>query len=124
MRGQAGRRRGLRPGGGPPGPGAPPEEGARAEVGEEDDDLLRAAEELGIDLSGVRSADPAGGGAADEQVEQLDETDAGPPETAADDDEPVGPEAEAGPLPDLDGDANGAVPDMDTADLAFGDDQE
>ena len=31
------------------------EEGARAEMGDEDDDLLRAAEELGIDLSGVRA---------------------------------------------------------------------
>jgi hypothetical protein len=29
------------------------EEGARAEMRDEDDDLLRAAEELGIDLSGV-----------------------------------------------------------------------
>ena len=33
------------------------EEGERAEMREEDDDLLRAAEELGIDLTGVRSAD-------------------------------------------------------------------
>jgi DNA-directed RNA polymerase subunit beta len=32
------------------------EEGTRAEMGDEDDDLLRAAEELGIDLSGVRAA--------------------------------------------------------------------
>ena len=39
------------------------EEGERAEMREEDDDLLRAAEELGIDLSGVRSTD---GAAADE----------------------------------------------------------
>jgi DNA-directed RNA polymerase subunit beta len=31
------------------------EEGARAEMRDEDDDLLRAAEELGIDLSGVRT---------------------------------------------------------------------
>jgi hypothetical protein len=29
------------------------EEGTRAEMGDEDDDLLRGAEELGIDLSGV-----------------------------------------------------------------------
>ena len=36
------------------------EEGTRAEMGDEDDDLLRAAEELGIDLSGVRA-----GGATD-----------------------------------------------------------
>jgi len=31
------------------------EEGERAEIGEEEDDLLRAAEELGIDLAGVRA---------------------------------------------------------------------
>ena len=41
------------------------EEGTRAEMGDEDDDLLRAAEELGIDLSGVRAGD-GDGGAADE----------------------------------------------------------
>ena len=46
------------------------EEGERAEMGEEDDDLLRAAEELGIDLSGVRATD----GAADEAVEHEGET--------------------------------------------------
>ena len=39
------------------------DDGARAEMGDEDDDLLRAAEELGIDLSGVRATD---GQAADE----------------------------------------------------------
>jgi DNA-directed RNA polymerase subunit beta len=38
------------------------------EMREEEDDLLRAAEELGIDLSGVRSA---ADGAADEQEEQV-----------------------------------------------------
>jgi DNA-directed RNA polymerase subunit beta len=38
------------------------------EMGEEDDELLRAAEELGIDLSGVRAE---GDGAADEQEEQV-----------------------------------------------------
>jgi DNA-directed RNA polymerase subunit beta len=42
------------------------EEGERAEMREEDDDLLRAAEELGIDLSGVRATD---GQAADETAE-------------------------------------------------------
>ena len=60
------------------------EEGTRAEMGDEDDDLLRAAEELGIDLSGVRAGDgaaadePAGdaGEAADEQ-EEIEEVDAG-----------------------------------------------
>ena len=36
------------------------EEGTRAEMGDEDDDLLRAAEELGIDLSGVRAGDGDG----------------------------------------------------------------
>jgi DNA-directed RNA polymerase subunit beta len=33
------------------------EEGERAEIGEEEDDLLRAAEELGIDLAGVRAGE-------------------------------------------------------------------
>jgi DNA-directed RNA polymerase subunit beta len=50
------------------------EEGERAEMREEDDDLLRAAEELGIDLSGVRATDGAGDGAADEAVEHEGET--------------------------------------------------
>ncbi len=40
------------------------------EMGEEDDELLRAAEELGIDLSGVRAEDGPGG-AADEKEEQV-----------------------------------------------------
>ena len=61
------------------------EEGTRAEMGDEDDDLLRAAEELGIDLSGVRSTD---GQAADETEEaEVSEGEAGmtdsPPETPA-----------------------------------------
>jgi DNA-directed RNA polymerase subunit beta len=47
------------------------EEGERAEMREEDDDLLRAAEELGIDLSGVRATD---GAAADESTEHEGET--------------------------------------------------
>jgi DNA-directed RNA polymerase subunit beta len=47
------------------------EEGERAEMREEDDDLLRAAEELGIDLSGVRSPN---GDAADEATEHEGET--------------------------------------------------
>jgi DNA-directed RNA polymerase subunit beta len=49
------------------------EEGEGVEMGEEDDDLLRAAEELGIELSGVR-ADGNGDGAskaADEKEEQV-----------------------------------------------------
>ncbi|HYH89188.1 MAG TPA: hypothetical protein VEX67_08140, partial [Solirubrobacteraceae bacterium] len=43
------------------------EEGTRAEMGDEDDDLLRAAEELGIDLSGVRATD---GQVSDEKEEE------------------------------------------------------
>jgi DNA-directed RNA polymerase subunit beta len=41
------------------------------ELGEEDDELLRAAEELGIDLSGVRADGPDADKAADEQEEQV-----------------------------------------------------
>jgi DNA-directed RNA polymerase subunit beta len=65
------------------------EEGQRAELREEDDDLLRAAEELGIDLSGVRATD---GKAADESVEKEETED----EVAAEseDAEPT-PDAEA-----------------------------
>jgi DNA-directed RNA polymerase subunit beta len=47
------------------------EEGERAEMREEDDDLLRAAEELGIDLSGVRATD---GAAADESIDHEGDT--------------------------------------------------
>ena len=46
------------------------EEGTRAEMGDEDDDLLRAAEELGIDLSGVRATDGSSDEAADEAEEK------------------------------------------------------
>ncbi len=46
------------------------EEGA-VDMGEEDDELLRAAEELGIDLSGVRAEGGDGAGAADEREEQV-----------------------------------------------------
>ena len=46
------------------------EEGTRAEMGDEDDDLLRAAEELGIDLSGVRATD---GAAADEPADEAED---------------------------------------------------
>jgi DNA-directed RNA polymerase subunit beta len=44
------------------------DDGARAEMGDEDDDLLRAAEELGIDLSGVRATD----GQANDESEDLE----------------------------------------------------
>jgi DNA-directed RNA polymerase subunit beta len=49
------------------------EEGQRTEMRDEDDDLLRAAEELGIDLSGVRAPAPE---VADETLEGNEETDA------------------------------------------------
>jgi DNA-directed RNA polymerase subunit beta len=45
------------------------EEG-EVDLAEEDDELLRAAEELGIDLSGVRAADGGGDGAAENKEEQ------------------------------------------------------
>ncbi|MBA3508628.1 MAG: DNA-directed RNA polymerase subunit beta [Thermoleophilaceae bacterium] len=45
------------------------EEGGDVELRDEDDDLLRAAEELGIDLSGVRATD---GEAADESEEKVE----------------------------------------------------
>jgi DNA-directed RNA polymerase subunit beta len=45
------------------------EEGTGVEMRDEDDDLLRAAEELGIDLSGVRAPDA---GAADEAEEKVE----------------------------------------------------
>ena len=49
------------------------EEGEGVEMGEEEDDLLRAAEELGIELSGVRADGDGDGksGAADEKEEQV-----------------------------------------------------
>jgi DNA-directed RNA polymerase subunit beta len=65
------------------------EEGTRAEMREEDDDLLRAAEELGIDLSGVRATD---GQAADEATEDApaEEAEVDPdPAAAATDDEVI-----------------------------------
>jgi DNA-directed RNA polymerase subunit beta len=46
------------------------EEGT-VDLGEEDDELLRAAEELGIDLSGVRAEGDGAGGPADEREEQV-----------------------------------------------------
>ncbi len=65
------------------------EEGERAEMREEDDDLLRAAEELGIDLSGVRAVDN-GQGAADEATEREG------PEVEAEAEESPDPDLEAG----------------------------
>jgi DNA-directed RNA polymerase subunit beta len=65
------------------------EEGQRAEMRDEDDDLLRAAEELGIDLSGVRAL---AGDASDEQVEGEDATDAAAPATEVDGEQDSGEE--------------------------------
>jgi DNA-directed RNA polymerase subunit beta len=65
------------------------EEGTRAEMGDEDDDLLRAAEELGIDLSGVRAGGSSDGDAADEREEQeVEEGEAGTTGESDDDFEP------------------------------------
>jgi DNA-directed RNA polymerase subunit beta len=82
------------------------EEGQRAEMRDEDDDLLRAAEELGIDLSGVRAV---AGDASDEDLEGEDNTDAGAPEKAGEE----GPGAEAGAEDLLDAGAE----DIDLEDL-------
>jgi DNA-directed RNA polymerase subunit beta len=46
-------------------------EGGDVEVADDDDDLLKAAEELGMDLTGVRADGGNGSGAADEQEEQV-----------------------------------------------------
>ncbi len=82
------------------------EEGTRAEMRDEDDDLLRAAEELGIDLSGVRATD---GQAADESTDTEDDTDAGP--------------ADAGPADEAEADAEAAPPEAAEEELvAVGDD--
>jgi DNA-directed RNA polymerase subunit beta len=76
------------------------EEGQRAEMRDEDDDLLRAAEELGIDLSGVRTADGADG----EEPPEADE--------AA---EEESPEDEAAPI-EIDADAELEI-DLETLDV-------
>jgi DNA-directed RNA polymerase subunit beta len=68
------------------------EEGERAEMRDEDDDLLRAAEELGIDLSGVRATD---GQAADEATDTEDDADAAEGAEDSDDDGSVDPDLES-----------------------------
>ena len=70
------------------------EEGQRAEMRDEDDDLLRAAEELGIDLSGVRAGDS--NAPADAQDEATTETEDG----AAEEQEEAEEVAEEVPVPD------------------------
>jgi DNA-directed RNA polymerase subunit beta len=82
------------------------EEGTRAEMRDEDDDLLRAAEELGIDLSGVRAATgEVSDVAEDEQLEAED---------TENEDEPEAAEA---PAADIDVDDIDIDADVDIADL-------
>ena len=83
------------------------EEGAGVEMRDEDDDLLRAAEELGIDLSGVRAGDGAQADEATteetedeaEEAEERDEAEAEPDDADLDAEIDMGdlelPEAEA-----------------------------
>jgi DNA-directed RNA polymerase subunit beta len=88
------------------------EEGNRADVREEDDDLLRAAEELGIDLSGVRAGENGG---ADEQTETEDDTDTGPEAEAEGDDdvEAAGPDDDdVEGVPEIDIDGNVDIADL------------
>jgi DNA-directed RNA polymerase subunit beta len=82
------------------------EEGERAEMRDEDDDLLRAAEELGIDLSGVRAL---AGEAADESLDGVDASDAAASANGGE------PEASAGSA-DADED-DGALADADGLEL-------
>ncbi len=91
------------------------EEGQRAEMRDEDDDLLRAAEELGIDLSGVRA--PAGGAGADEELEGED-TPAAPTGEAGED----GSDGDAAVEEDLDAEdlLGEGVPELDIDALADG----
>jgi DNA-directed RNA polymerase subunit beta len=94
------------------------EEGERAEMREEDDDLLRAAEELGIDLSGVRATD---GGAADEQVESEGDTAEASEEEAEDSDLEPGEEIEEEDFAiDGDGDGDSIIDDSVDGDEAEG----
>jgi DNA-directed RNA polymerase subunit beta len=83
------------------------EEGTRTEMRDEDDDLLRAAEELGIDLSGVRATD---GEAADEEAESIDDTDEGEPEEAEADAEAEPDDADV----DLSAEIDIPDPDLET----------
>jgi DNA-directed RNA polymerase subunit beta len=70
------------------------EEGTDIEIREEEDDLLRAAEELGIDLSGVRAADKDGKQPKDTPA---DETEAEVPEDELEKAEKTEVEAEPEP---------------------------
>jgi DNA-directed RNA polymerase subunit beta len=74
------------------------EEGTRAEMGDEDDDLLRAAEELGIDLSGVRAGGDSAPAADEAEEQEVVEGEAGTTGDTSDEyiADPVAPEAIAG----------------------------
>jgi len=82
------------------------EEGQRAEMRDEDDDLLRAAEELGIDLSGVRAGD--GAPADDEATAEADEE-----ETDTDTDDDTDAEPEEVDIVAVDPDADIDIADID-----------
>src|SRR4051812_30466790 len=89
------------------------EEGQRAEMRDEDDDLLRAAEELGIDLSGVRAGeavDGDGAAATDEATTEKDADEAEEEETAEENGE--APDN----LEDVDLDADIDIGDLDIPD--------
>jgi len=92
------------------------EEGERAELLDEDDDLLRAAEELGIDLAGVRGAVGEGG---EEALEEGEEAAAGS-EAGADENGNVEASAASNGPPDdeisLDGEEDLDVGDIELAD--------
>jgi DNA-directed RNA polymerase subunit beta len=84
------------------------EEGQRAEMRDEDDDLLRAAEELGIDLSGVR----AGGADAESDDEATAEVDEDEAEAEESEDSEAEPEGEPDDI-EMDADAEIDMGDLD-----------
>ena len=86
------------------------EEGQRAEMADEDDDLLRAAEELGIDLSGVRA--PTG----ETNAVELGDEDGPEPSDEEEDDAAV--EGEAEPALDIEGLLDESESDVELADLS------
>ena len=67
-------------------------------MGDEDDDLLRAAEELGIDLSGVRAGGDSAPAADEAEEQEVDEGAAGTTGDTSDEyiADPVAPEAIVG----------------------------